>query len=154
MLSKWKPDSCCPPQTPHHLVPKSSFFKVSVEDGDPMPGCDHYDANSAPCICATGTVDSGVHGAIHAKHANLVEKKFGAIRKSDQRDPSKAKTCTAEEAEEVAAEAAHAMFPQCSKECIQSQLRREHQKQGVTPKTEIKVMCETSEGARDAMKTW
>src|ERR1700740_3494927 len=51
---------CCPTGlTPHHLIPKHSFYKSSVKNNKSIlppckPGCRKYDGGRAPCICLTG----------------------------------------------------------------------------------------------------
>lgn len=144
MLVPWDPKKCCAPQTPHHLVPKASFFETTVKAGDKRKGCGAYNEDKAPCICATGGKSSGAHGAIHAKHAELVKEKF----------PNN-KTYTCSQAEDVAAEAANEMFPQCSKECIKAQLRKVHLQSGnVKANARIKIESENPASAADLMGEW
>jgi len=127
MLVPWDKKKCCKPQTPHHLVFKASFKK----GGKARPGCDGYDADKAPCICATGGASSGTHGLIHAKQKDQMVKRLGG------RLPNADDTWKCGRAERVAAQAVHDLFPQCSRRCIQAQLRSVHQKMGVDAGTQV-----------------
>lgn len=92
---------CCPPQTPEHLIPKSSFNGVSG-----------YKFKDAPCMCAEGGKSDATHGLI------------GAARKDHMNKKGVGATWTFGEAADCGAEAANKVFPHCSKKCIRAQLKR------------------------------
>ena len=103
-------NGCCPAQTPDHIVPKSSFFVQSVDNGKTMPGCKDYDIDKAPCMCLEGGSCSGSHGLRSAHH-----KAFSPVEAGEERAfNDEVKHC---------AEGAKAVAPQCSKACIEAQLK-------------------------------
>ena len=127
MLSEKKPSSCCPPQTPHHIVPGSQF----VKEGTSTPlnqTVKDYKYDKGPCICVEGENQTqGSHGGVHFETATQTKAMF---------PPPDApfgggERWTCGEAEEVGAAAVHKEFPQCSQECIQAQLRKKHQEMNV-----------------------
>ncbi|HZN62451.1 MAG TPA: PAAR-like domain-containing protein [Planctomycetota bacterium] len=112
-------NGCCPSQTADHLIPKSSFYKVSVEDGKKLSDWKDYSPSKAPCICAEGGSNTaGSHGLRHAHH-----KAFGPEEGSMQSFGKQA---------ELAAEGAALVFADsgCSKECIEEQLKNGHKGMG------------------------
>jgi hypothetical protein len=122
MLSPYSPSQCCPPQTPHHLVPKTTCKNI--------PG---YNADKAPCICAEGGKSTGTHGLLHARQANLFYGKEGGKWKSSTTRP---KTWKFKDAASDGAQAASEVFPQCSKGCIEAQLK-EHHKPSINDDTDL-----------------
>lgn len=131
MLSTYDPNKCCKPQSPHHLVFKASF-KVKVgATVTKRSGCENYSADKAPCICTTGGGATGAHGLVHAKQKDQMIKLCGGNL------PTDSDTWSCGKAERVATQAVHDIFPQCSRRCIQAQLRSAHQKRGVAAETEI-----------------
>ena len=135
-LTPYEPSRCCPPQTPHHLVPKSQFYKKSVDDGKKLPGCKKYNANKAPCICVEGTNHSmASHGLLHFDQKAAVEKRFFKNKKPEFTGKERW-SCT--EAEQQGADAVEKIFPQCSAACIKAQLRAAHREQGIKADTKIK----------------
>ena len=123
-----KPDGvkgCCPAQTGDHIIPKSSFFKKSVDDGNlmddwkPKGAKKGYNINKAPCMCLEGGSCSGSHGLRHSHHKSHSEVDAGTHVSFDQ----EASHC---------AEGAKALAPQCSQACIKAQLKEGHKSMGST----------------------
>jgi len=106
---------CCPAQTGDHLVPKSSFFKGAYKSSKPMTGWSQYKMGEAPCMCTEGGSCSGTHGLRHTHHKTTAGIDAGTHRPFDQ----EVSHCAAG-AKEVA--------PQCSKECIEAQIKEGHKK--------------------------
>jgi hypothetical protein len=108
---------CCPAQTPDHIIPKSSFFKTAFKTNpslsDFVEGWDQYDYKTAPCMCLEGGSNSGSHGLRHAYHKSFSGKANGTFRSFND----EAKFC---------AESANAVAPNCSKACIEAQLKEGH----------------------------
>ncbi len=134
MLSPYKPSRCCKPQTPHHLVPKAGFFKVSVKAGRKMAGCGKYKADSAPCVCAEGGATTGTHGLLHARQRD-------AILTGPFKD---AKTWKFSDSVDNASEAMVSVFPQCKdhdggNSCIEQQLKKAHNDMGIDDDTDVKI---------------
>jgi len=108
-------NGCCPSQTADHLIPKSSFYKVSFEDGELLDEWKNYDYKKAPCMCAEGGSNTtGTHGLRHAHHkAN---------------GPGKDVMQSFNKEADLAAESAMIVFKSsgCNKECIKAQLKNGH----------------------------
>ncbi len=110
-------NGCCPAQTGDHIVPKSSFFKVSVDDGEKMDGWDDYKIDDAPCMCLEGGSNTGSHGLRHAHH-----KAFSPVWSGDEVSfNDEVKHC---------AEGAKAVAPKCNKKCLEAQLKEGHKGMG------------------------
>jgi hypothetical protein len=110
---------CCPAQTPDHIVPKSSFFKVSVSDGGLLPGWGQYNEQVAPCMCLEGGSCSGTHGLRSSHHKAMSTVDAG--KKVDFADEV-----------DHCAEGAVAVAPKCSKKCLVAQLTAGHEGMGNT----------------------
>ena len=111
-------NGCCPAQTPDHIVPKSSFFKKSVSDGQAVDGWEKYNKDKAPCMCLEGANNThGSHGLRHAHH-----KAFSDFAKGDMVSFNQEASHCADGAKVVA--------PQCEKACIEAQLARGHKEMG------------------------
>lgn len=134
MLSEKKPNSCCPPQTPHHVVPGSQFRKIGTTDPVNQK-VKKYDYDKAPCICVEGNSQTqGSHGGIHHTTAEKTKEEF-----PPKEDPFLGgERWKVGRAEEIGAEAVKEEFPQCRKECIQAQLRAKHQQMGISEKHNIR----------------
>jgi len=118
-------NGCCPSQTGDHLVPKSSFFETSVKakdllsDWKPSATKTGYNIAKAPCMCTEGGSCSGSHGLRHAHH-----KAYGPVKPGKKHSfNDEVKHC---------AKGAHEIAPQCSKACIEAQLKAGHRKMGNT----------------------
>ncbi|UHD16107.1 PAAR-like domain-containing protein [Thiocapsa bogorovii] len=110
-------NGCCPAQTGDHIVPKSSFFKTSVSDGEAMPGWEDYRIDDAPCMCLEGGSCTGSHGLRHAHHKASSGISAGTHRSFDK----EVKHCAA---------GAKAVAPQCNQDCIEAQLKAGHKGMG------------------------
>ena len=117
---KEKPEACCPSQTGDHLVPKSSFFKVSVSDGEKLDNWPKYNEDKAPVMCAEGGSQwHGSHGLRHAHHKSNSKVKPGQPQSFD----AEAK---------LAAQGAAEVFKSsgCSEKCIEEQIKNGHKGMG------------------------
>lgn len=112
---------CCPSQTADHLIPKSSFFKVSFDHGEKLDDWANYNFSKAPCMCAEGGSNTvGSHGLRHAHH-----KANGPVKGVPQPFASEA---------DLAAKGATTVFKGsgCDEECIKKQLENGHKGMGDT----------------------
>lgn len=108
-LGPYTPKNCCASQTPDHVIPKSSFYEISVKDGEKVDGWSKYNPDNAPCMCLEGASNTaGNHGLRHAYH-----KAFG---------PEKGTMESFNKQAERAAESASAVSG-CDKECLVAQLK-------------------------------
>jgi hypothetical protein len=114
---------CCPSQTADHIVPKSSFFVNSFDEGKKLDGWEDYDYSKAPCMCAEGGSNTaGSHGLRHAHHkAN---------------GPGKGNMTSFADEVSLCAKGAVEVFKSsgCSEECIKNQLEAGHKDMGDTSK--------------------
>ena len=135
MLSIKDPNTCCEPQTPHHVVAGASFRK----SGTKIPYTQKvasYNYDKAPCICAEGNSQHvGTHGGLHWRTKQIAKQKYG-----------NKKTWKVKEAEEVGAEAVCKEFPQCKKndddnacDCIKQQIRQRHEEMGIGENETIRL---------------
>ncbi|SPB18052.1 VgrG protein [Caballeronia novacaledonica] len=115
---------CCPAQTPDHIVPKSSFFKVRFEKGGQLDDWKKYEDQKAPCMCLEGGSCSGTHGLRSSHHKAYSDVEAG--------DP----VSFADEVDHCA-DGAVAVAPRCDKDCIVAQLVAGHKDMG-DPKADIK----------------
>jgi hypothetical protein len=118
-------NGCCPSQTGDHLVPKSSFFKTSVKAKDLLAGWQKtatktgYNIAKAPCMCCEGGSCTGSHGLRHSHH-----KAFSSVKPGVERSFNEEVKHCAKGAKEIA--------PQCSKPCLEAQLKAGHRSMGNT----------------------
>lgn len=120
-------EGCCPSQTPDHLVPKSSFYKVSVAKGKKLPGWNGYKPSKAPCMCAEGPSNNeGSHGLRHSAHKAL--------------GPAEGSPQTFKQAVNTAVKSAQAVFKNsnCSNACLKAQLVNGHKDMAKDPKPDVK----------------
>lgn len=117
-----KPDDgvngCCPAQTGDHIVPKSSFFEISVSNGKKMPGWDNYSIKDAPCMCLEGGSCTGSHGLRHAHH------------KACNPPVQSGKHVPFDKEVEHCAKGAKAVAPACNQKCLEAQLKEGHKGMG------------------------
>jgi GHH signature containing HNH/Endo VII superfamily nuclease toxin 2/Domain of unknown function (DUF4150) len=144
-LQPYKPNKCCAPQTPHHLVEASALFNKGRggRGSKPLEGISNYKENNAPCVCAEGkNQNTGTHGLMHTFQS-------AAASKCDvgQLNVTKGKAITAKktsygEVKDSAFAAMQKVFPQsdCSKKCIAAQLDNYHRQCGITNSTAIKAV--------------
>jgi hypothetical protein len=113
---------CCPGQSPHHVIPKSSFYKESVSKKTKIDGVSEYNPNKAPCICLEGESNTvGNHGAAHTAHMTI-------CADADMKDGTK---YPFSKHNEKCSEAACKVAPHCSQACIEHQVKEGHKKAGV-----------------------
>jgi hypothetical protein len=111
---------CCGSQTPDHLIPKSSFFKVSVDHGKLLDSWPKYDADQAPCLCAEGGSQwHGSHGLRHSHH-----KSNSTVKPGDMQSFDKEADLGAKGAAEVFKSSG------CTEACIKAQLENGHKDMG------------------------
>lgn len=109
-------NGCCLSQTGDHIIPKSSFYKVSVANGAKLDGWKDYNKDKAPCMCLEGGSCSGSHGLRHKHH-----KAFSTVPAGTQRPfEDELKHC-AEGAATVSG---------CDQGCIEAQLKAGHKDLG------------------------
>ncbi len=162
-LQTYKPNGCCPGQTPHHLVEASAFFNVGRGKPVTRKGSDgkkrkvesiaiealveddevRYEEDSAPCVCAEGpTQNVGTHGFMHTLQSyNNQNAEEGLLHFADGSTGTH-KTVTYKQAKENAKQAMKEVFPLagCDPDCIESQLDAYHNQGGVDDKTKIKAV--------------
>jgi hypothetical protein len=141
---------CCsekPKKTPHHVVPVHCFMppgQRELEAKDPTTpkqryqGCEEYDANAAPCVCAHGKGKKPTrkqHGRLH-KH-------FDAIEDSHKVENGGDGTWSLDEASAAGAESVKKVFPECDEKCTRAQLDKYHTKDAKIP-SETKLRADSS----------
>jgi uncharacterized Zn-binding protein involved in type VI secretion len=116
---KNKPQECCGAQTGDHIIPKSSFYVVSCDDGRKFPQWKDYNPSKAPVMCAEGGSNTaGSHGLRHAHHKS--------------KGPGGGKIQSFDKESQLAAEGAEEVFKSsgCSAACIKGQLANGHKDMG------------------------
>jgi hypothetical protein len=155
ILSPYDPSKCCPPQTPHHLIPKSSFFDPSFKAWkEERPGarrkanCGTYDHNAAPCVCAEGGKHAATHGLLHDAQAR-------ELANLPANQPYNFGT-----ASDIATKNMKEVLPNsgpdgkgCSEKCTKAQLRRGGHK-GITNDTPINRKSEAPEDISTFRSSW
>ncbi|WP_319577114.1 PAAR-like domain-containing protein [uncultured Desulfobacter sp.] len=145
--------------TPHHIVPKSQFYKSGfagksskaeqdkgaiLKDSN---GKNKYDPNKAPCICVPGAGHSeGKHGRIHEKTNMKTKTKRGVSLDESIPDGDE---WTVGDAEAVGAEAVQEVVG-CPKECTEAQLRAGHKTKPNSINKADKVRPTTAGATEDA----
>jgi hypothetical protein len=154
--------TCCPGETPHHLVEASGFFDRSRDDPGriQLAGTERYETDKAPCICATGINNNhGTHGIIHTFQScamphpgnGTVTLTNGSTLNVGGKDD-----CLSSygEARDQSAEAVSKTFPEsgCSEACIKAQLDAYHKSEcGMNDDTEIRgIKCGTRSAGAEA----
>jgi uncharacterized protein DUF4150/HNH/endonuclease VII toxin of polymorphic toxin system len=120
-------NGCCPSQTPDHLVPKSSFYQVSVAKGKKLTGWSKYKPSQAPCMCAEGPSNNeGSHGLRHSAHGLV--------------GPAAGKSQTFNQAVNTAVKSAQKVFgnSNCSSACLKAQLKKGHEGMSKDPPPDVK----------------
>lgn len=131
---------CCDKKTPHHVVPKSQFKQRGASKYT-LPAGGSYNPDDAPCICADGHSHStGKHGDIHEETNNRTvnyKPLEGFVSDTGKSIASDARW-TAGEAEKIGAEAVVATTDCKPAKCIEDQLRKGHDNQGVAADSKIR----------------
>jgi hypothetical protein len=155
LLGPYDPSKCCAPQTPHHLVPKSSFFDPSFKAWNKgeagarrKANCGTYDYKTAPCVCAEGGKHAATHGLLHDAQARDLAK----LTPDEPYNFGKACDIAAKNMKEV--------FPNsgppgqgCSEECTKAQLRRGGHK-GITNDTPLNRKSEAPKNISNFRSSW
>ncbi|NOQ63956.1 MAG: DUF4150 domain-containing protein [Methyloprofundus sp.] len=125
-LVPYKPDSCCPGQTAHHVIPKSSFYTTTVKAKDKLT---EYNPRKAPCMCLEGTTNThGDHGLAHTAHAAR-----GADAKMIKNELS-----PFDDHVKVCAQSVRDVAPHCDQKCLEEQITQGHVAAGVKGNPKIK----------------
>jgi hypothetical protein len=126
MLTEKRPNTCCAPQTPHHIVPGSQFRKEGTEDAL-NKSVESYKYDKAACICVEGESQTqGSHGAIHFETATQTK----ALFPHPEKPFSGRERWKVSKAEEVGANAVNKEFG-CNVDCIKAQVRQKHKEMGI-----------------------
>jgi hypothetical protein len=144
-LQTYIPNTCCPPQTPHHLIEASSLFDKGRggEGSTPLMGIVNYKENDAPCVCAEGrNQNTGTHGLMHTfQSAEAAKCPLGVLQLAP-RGTLQAKVTTYRDAKASAFKAFQKVFhdSNCSQKCIEAQLDNYHRQCGLKSHTPIKAV--------------
>ena len=123
-LSPYSPSSCCPGQTPHHVVDVASFLVEAEFQGQPRnerpkkTGWKNYDVDKAPCVCVEGpNQTTATHGEIHARTSVKAEALMDKNGQWSRREATQAGVASINET-----------FPDTKecKDCLQKQLDKYH----------------------------
>lgn len=140
VVSPYSPNNCCPvagaTPTPHHIVLKSQF-KMPGKKGKKikLASGGKYKASKAPCICVFGESHSeGDHGVIHSATNKATRKAVGV--ESGKQIPAD-KRWSVGLAEKVGAEAVEEATG-CPAGCIEDQVRKGHEAQGIKAKDQVR----------------
>jgi hypothetical protein len=144
--------SCCDGQTPHHIVEKASFTEAGGKSK--LSGCEKYDPNLAPCVCAEGTSQAkgGTHELMHVfqKADTLAEIKGKPKIKfkfTDNKGETRAisqNATTYKKSRETGIKAFQKVFVDagCDPDCIRKQLDAYHKQCDITDETVCKAVTE------------
>lgn len=151
--------ACCPKQTAHHVIPKSSFVDTNAS-GKSLAGCGGYEPNDAPCVCAEGASSTkGSHGMMH----NFLKVRFLG-KNADKSDKFPVKKITMSRGKAIDGRAIpykdmrdlgiasiQRVFPNsnCTTECLKAQLDSYHQKKGVGIKDDTPLRADTRSGREE-----
>lgn len=166
-LSPYDPKTrtCCPGQTPHHLVEASAFHakgrgttdksKVNMSTGSNvrLEGVPKYNADAAPCVCCEGGSGTGTHGMLHTYQSQAALSKPSGPLKNCEGGPLSAvmrgkpvtdfPTTKLHEAQANGVEAFQKTFPEsnCNPRCIYAQLKQYHEREcKISPQTKVKAV--------------
>lgn len=137
--------SCCPQQTPHHLIEASALHDTGRggSESTPVAGVNNYSEGLAPCVCAEGVnQNTGTHGLMHTfQSASAARCREGSIELCNGEIITEKKT-TYGTAKKKAVQALKKTFPEsgCSEGCITAQLDAYHNQCGITDRTAIKAV--------------
>ena len=120
-LSPYKPNKCCPGQTPDHLIDVKSFVEAGQDrsTGKRKPGWERYNDHDAPSMCVEGggAATCSTHGVLSTKRKAFVNQMGGTGTETDL-----------ETLAIVGAVTAADTFKGCSIECLEAQLLKYHKK--------------------------
>jgi Toxin PAAR-like domain/GHH signature containing HNH/Endo VII superfamily nuclease toxin 2 len=147
---------CCddkPKKTPHHVVPVHCFMppgQRELEAKDPTTpkerykGCENYDADDAPCVCAHGKGKKPTrkqHGRLH-KHFDPIEDSHKVENGGDG-------TWSLDDASSAGTGSVKKVFPACDEKCTRAQLDKYHSKDAKIPPS-TKLRADSSGQAKPA----
>jgi Domain of unknown function (DUF4150)/GHH signature containing HNH/Endo VII superfamily nuclease toxin 2 len=159
-LQPYKPNGCCQPQTPHHLIEASAVAEKSphglkVADVVLISPIHDYDYTKAPCVCAEGTSQHvGTHGEIHARQKAGVLKGIeegtivqGSLPLADGRTLNNVDVTNYGDAKKNGIAAVKKTFQEskCNEDCLNAQLDNYHNQCGMNDSTPIKAVQEGSD---------
>lgn len=144
-LQPYKPNKCCPPQTPHHLIEASALHDKGrgKKGSTPLAGISNYNEDDAPCVCAEGkNQNTGTHGLMHTYQSAAASKCAPGTLKLSGGGTITAPRTTYGEAKASAIASMQKVFPdsKCSKKCIAAQLDNYHRQCGINNNTPIKAV--------------
>jgi len=137
--------SCCPNQTPHHVIEASSFLEAGTRDsgGTTIPGWGNYKDADAPCVCVEGENQAmATHGQMHLRQGVCSENMKDANGNWSR-----------QQATDVGVKAVTKTFPdsECDEECLKAQLDAYHDKaKSEDPEKPIRAISEMSSEGREA----
>ncbi|KMK65247.1 PAAR-like domain-containing protein [Puniceibacterium sp. IMCC21224] len=149
--------ACCGKQTPHHVVPKSSFVDTN-DSGKALAGCANYNGNDAPCICAEGASSTkGSHGRMHAflllaiHKATSLKGTFKPDTKTlalDKGGSVQGREMSYKQQREAGVASVMKVFPRskCSAACLAAQLDGYHKDEEVGVKDDTPLRADTIPG--------
>jgi GHH signature containing HNH/Endo VII superfamily nuclease toxin 2/Domain of unknown function (DUF4150) len=122
-MSPYEPSTCCPKQTPDHVIDAASFLHPDSDkprnDRRRRAGWANYDVNAAACVCAEGpNQTTATHGELSIRRGVVAQqaarKRGGMWSRAD--------------ATKAAVKAVKKTFPasNCSPGCLEAQLNAYH----------------------------
>ena len=114
MPYKQRKKSCCPHQTPEHIIQGAQFFYGKSTGGRRRNGCTTYKYRKAPCVCAEGGATVATHGLLGAGRKDYINKNHAG-------DPE---TWKFSDAVKCGVQSTCEVFGNCTEACIESQLRQ------------------------------
>jgi hypothetical protein len=145
-LQIYEPNTCCPPQTGHHLIEASALFDTGRggAGSTPLMGIVNYNQAKAPCVCAEGVSQNvGTHGLMHTFQSAVASKcESGDLPLAPDGMLRDVKWTTYRDAKASAFKAMQKVFPdsKCSQKCIEAQLDNYHRQCGIKQHTRIKAV--------------
>ena len=146
MLVPYKADkgqgSCCPGQTPHHLIEVHCFTHPGGRAGGKrIRGFADYDDKKAPCVCCDESSRyKGDHGSMHAVQGVWERAHLDADGPRSQMGGGDG-AWTYGEAKKGAVAAMETTFPDsaCAAPCIEAQLDNYHRQMGCKKDTKLRA---------------
>ena len=148
---KHNAQTCCPGQTPHHIVDKAFFGEKKAKDllrtVSPDNKKPQYSEENAPCVCAEGTGHSkgGTHELMHCFTKTAIKKANEGVVESTfftkSGTPVKIQSQKYGFARETGLDSFEKTFPDagCSRECLKAQIDAYHNQCQINDDTDIKA---------------
>ena len=132
--------NCCPGVTGDHLVEASSFATKRT-GGVSVKGCEKYNLDEAPTVCAEGGAYSKDHGFLSALRGDAAMRcPVEDIPLKNGKKLSGSRATTYGEAKENGARSVRSVFTQCEEDCIRAQLDAYDAKCGIKDDTKIRAI--------------